>query len=31
VALPADQFDAHFRALAEVEEARAPFRRQLTG
>lgn len=31
MALTADQFDAHFRALAEVEEARAPFRRQLTG
>jgi hypothetical protein len=31
VAIPADQLDAHFRALAEAEEARRPFRRQLTG
>ncbi len=31
VAIPADQLDAHFRALAEAAEARTPFRRQLTG
>lgn len=31
VAIPADQLDTHFRALAEAQEARKPFRRQLTG
>ena len=31
VIIPADQLDAHFAALAEAEEARQPFRQQLTG
>ncbi len=31
VVIPADQLDAHFAALAEAEEARKPFRSQLTG
>lgn len=31
VVIPAEPLDAHFAALAEVEAARKPFRRQLTG
>ena len=31
VVIPGDQLDAHFRAMEAAEEARKPFRSQLTG